>query len=250
MSDPTFGPMFGAIDRALDSALRRAFAGAPGAAGPLALAPPPAGGLGGGELAPWAGGAGAAAPTGSAMLPGYMPAADVAEHDDRYEVHLDAPALSEDDVSVTLHEGVLTVRAHPKAQAREERDAATGRLIRRERFSSSWSRSFALPADADDEGTDAGVAATLERGLLTVVVPKKKQPEEGRGPKRIAVRAGGGAAATAAGGGKKGKHAAAAATTTGGAAGGAEAEGGGDGGGSPKAAKANGGSPKAAKAKK
>jgi HSP20 family protein len=259
MFDPNFGSMFGAIDRAMDSALRRAFAAPPGAAafgapGPLALAPPPAGGpgvgalafpsagLGAGELAPWGTMMGGAGPTGSAMLP-YMPAADVAEHSDRYEVHLDAPGLSEDDVSVTLHGGVLHVRAHPRPQSVEERDAATGRLIRRERFSSSWARAFALPADADDEGTDEGVAASLDRGLLTVVVPKKKAaPEqEGRAPKRIAVRPGRGA--------KKGKHAASGggAGAAGGAGGaGAAGEDGGGGGGSAAEPTASGSSPKAA----
>jgi HSP20 family molecular chaperone IbpA len=167
------------------------FGGSGGAA--LALPAGPGGGAGGAgsgamEIAPWAGEMGGMGMGGGATMAPYIPAADVHELSDRFEIRVEAPGAKEDEVDVSVSSGVLTISVHPHPVSKEERDAH-GRIVRRERWSSSWSRSFSLPSDAEQEGGE-GARAWLERGILCVQVMKKPKEEEGAGMrphKRIAV---------------------------------------------------------------
>ena len=59
-------------------------------------------------------------------------------------------------------------------------------MVRRERTSVSFSRTFALP----DHIKEDDISASLDKGVLTVTLPKA-QPTPKPEPKRIAVHAGG-----------------------------------------------------------
>jgi HSP20 family protein len=60
---------------------------------------------------------------------------------------------------------VLTLQGERRQETRDDLD----RLHRVERFYGSFSRSFTLPADADE----AGLKATAKEGQLTIEIPKK-----------------------------------------------------------------------------
>jgi HSP20 family molecular chaperone IbpA len=235
--------MFGMLAGLMDSSLRRAgLAG--GGGGMMAL--PAAGGGEGGEpsaLLPWTAPAGAL----TAGAPLFAPPLDIHEHSDAYELTVECPGLTEGELDVFLAPGgaALTITAKPHGHGKVTRDRH-GRVVRRERYSSAWSRTLALPEDARvEEGQEAGLQASLERGVLHVVVPRKASPPEAaeRAPKRIAIMAGGaGAGAGGAIAGGAGGGAAAADKPEAAAA--KPAAGGGEGGSGGGAAAAAGGSPK------
>jgi HSP20 family protein len=102
--------------------------------------------------------------SGSSSGPG-LPL-DVVSTDGFYLLHADVPGLSKADLSIKLSkERVLTV------SGQRQRPVEEG-FSQQERQYGAFSRSWALPDDADSEGISAKVA----EGVLTVTLPKK-QPE-------------------------------------------------------------------------
>ena len=101
------------------------------------------------------------------------------ETQDAFKLTTDAPGFAPADIKVEMHEGVLTIRGQRVAEKVDEKD---GKLVRRERNFTSFSRSFTLPENVKDEG----VSAALDKGVLTVTVPKTQPPPKPE-PKRIEV---------------------------------------------------------------
>ncbi|WP_129114438.1 archaeal heat shock protein Hsp14 [Halegenticoccus tardaugens] len=95
---------------------------------------------------------------------------DVADHDDEIVVTADLPGFEKEDIDLTVSERTLTVRADREAE--DERE--TGEFIRRERRSSSMSRSIRLPEEVDEDGA----SASYRNGVLTVTLPKLHAGED------------------------------------------------------------------------
>jgi HSP20 family protein len=94
----------------------------------------------------------------------FAPAVDVFEKDDKIVVKADLPGLNRDNLQVTVHEGVLTLRG-----SREEREEVKEENYTYvERTTGTFQRSIALPADVQ---TDK-VSATYKDGVLTIEAPK------------------------------------------------------------------------------
>jgi HSP20 family protein len=90
-------------------------------------------------------------------------------------VKADVPGLTNDDLGITLHDGVLSITGKRKD------DAPEGYTVhRRERGAYELSRSFRLPVKVDAEKTTAEV----KNGVLTVTLAKAVEAQ----PRRIAVR--------------------------------------------------------------
>ncbi len=104
------------------------------------------------------------------------PAVDVTETEDAYQIAAEVPGVKSDDLTVELHEGVLTLRGEKKSEREETKEKA--RLL--ERTYGAFSRSFALPKDADPDRIDA----SFEEGVLTVRIAK--QPEAK--PRTVAIK--------------------------------------------------------------
>jgi HSP20 family protein len=94
---------------------------------------------------------------------GYAPTARIEDEGERYVLRVDVPGVSEKDVHVDLHDGVLTVSAHRALAAPEKFEAR-----RRERGDSSFARSYVLGDKVDPEKT----MAELKDGILTVSIAK------------------------------------------------------------------------------
>jgi HSP20 family protein len=90
---------------------------------------------------------------------------DVTETEKEYEVKAELPGMEEKDVEVTLTDGVLTIRGEKKTD-HEEKGKGFHMV---ERSYGSFSRSLELPAGIDPET----IKASLEKGVLTVSIPKK-----------------------------------------------------------------------------
>lgn len=107
---------------------------------------------------------------------GWLPSADVVENGDHYLLSLDLPGFKREDLEVSVEDGTLTVRGTRHESERSE-DA---RVVRSERYSGEFARSFRL-GDALDTG---GIDAHHENGVLTVRVPKAEEAK----PRRIDVK--------------------------------------------------------------
>ncbi len=83
-----------------------------------------------------------------------------------YELAADLPGLTQADVRLEVHRGVLTLSGERKNTSPEGY-----RPLRKERRGYQFSRSFTLPEDADVER----VEATMKNGVLTVTVGKRAE---------------------------------------------------------------------------
>jgi len=100
----------------------------------------------------------------------FAPSADAAATEETYEINVELPGVSENDISVELHNNVLTV----KGEKRFEREEKGKTYYFSERRYGSFHRSFRVPEDVEAEKVTAG----FKDGVLTIKVPKKVQHEE------------------------------------------------------------------------
>jgi len=106
----------------------------------------------------------------------WVPALDVRESQDRFDVTVDLPGLEPDDVNVTFEDGMLSISGKREFSA-EDRGETWHRI---ERSFGTFARSMRLPQTADTER----IEATFDKGVLTVSVPKTEQAK----PRTIEVR--------------------------------------------------------------
>ncbi|WP_121821159.1 Hsp20/alpha crystallin family protein [Halostella salina] len=102
-------------------------------------------------------------------------AVDVAERDDEFVVTADLPGYEADDIDLTVADDRLRLSAERSEERAVEGDDGA-RYHRRERRRQSANRTVRLP-DAVDENA---VSATHENGVLTVTLPKREEPSDGR----------------------------------------------------------------------
>jgi HSP20 family protein len=108
----------------------------------------------------------------------WIPAMDLVETEDHLVLRADLPGMSEDDVEIEIKDGVLTV----SGERRNEQESRSEGFYRVERATGRFSRSLSLP-----DGIDAGkVAASFDRGVLEVQIPKPEQTK----PHRVEIGAG------------------------------------------------------------
>ena len=97
------------------------------------------------------------------------PALDVAETERAYTVKLEVPGVTKEDVKVSVEGRQVTVQASTQ-RSEEKKDANdNGRVVYRERATTSYARTFTLPVEVDQ--SEAG--AKLEHGVLTLTLPKR-----------------------------------------------------------------------------
>jgi HSP20 family protein len=120
------------------------------------------------------------APAGNgAALRRWLPAMDLVETDDHFVLRADLPGLSEADVNIELEDRVLTVSGERKAEHEMSKEG----YHRVERAFGAFSRSLTLPEGIDPDA----VAATFDRGVLEVRIPKPEQ----RKPRKVSIGVGG-----------------------------------------------------------
>ena len=93
---------------------------------------------------------------------------DVHEQDDHYEVDIDLPGFSKDEITLALNEGYLTISA--KKGLDHNQNDKKGKVIRQERYEGAMQRSFYV----GEELTEEDVKASFKHGVLSLCLPKKE----------------------------------------------------------------------------
>ena len=94
---------------------------------------------------------------------------DIREMENGYELVVDLPGFTKDEVQATLENGYLTVQAE-KGLDKEEKEKETGHYIRKERYAGAMSRSFYVGENVEQED----IKAEFKHGILKLFVPKKE----------------------------------------------------------------------------
>jgi HSP20 family protein len=100
------------------------------------------------------------------------PACDVTEKDDELIVKAELPGMTEDELEITIDDHELVIAGEKK----EEDEDEDGGFRHVERSYGFFERAFDLPAGVDI----AGVKATIENGILRVVVPRTEEAKTQR----------------------------------------------------------------------
>ncbi|MDR3122766.1 MAG: Hsp20/alpha crystallin family protein [Treponema sp.] len=107
-----------------------------------------------------------------------LPAVDVREKQDAYILEAELPGYEEKDIQVHMDGGNLTIESRQeeeKEKKERDKDAKNnGSYLIRERRTSSFSRSFKLPENADSEQ----VNATFKNGILTMEIKKRNESQK------------------------------------------------------------------------
>lgn len=91
---------------------------------------------------------------------------DVIEYNDKYELVIDAPGYTSNDIVIEQTTDYITIKGKKAKSSGNHADG--GKMHRNERMISSFSRSFRLPQNVVAET----IAAKLTDGVLVVSLPK------------------------------------------------------------------------------
>jgi len=115
---------------------------------------------------------------GTRLAEWLTPASDATSDDKAYRITMELPGVAEDEIHLSVDEGVVHLKGEKKSSREEKGDT----WYFSERQYGSFSRSFTLPEDADAEA----VKAELKDGVLTVTLPKKA-PDKVKSAKRVPI---------------------------------------------------------------
>lgn len=105
---------------------------------------------------------------------------DIKELADGYQIEMELPGFSKEEVKAQLKDGYLTITAEHNAENKEENNEEgqkkeAVKYIRRERYYGKCQRSFFVGKNVTEED----INAKFENGILTMYVPKEvKKPQE------------------------------------------------------------------------
>ncbi|MEI6003235.1 Hsp20/alpha crystallin family protein [Paraburkholderia bengalensis] len=98
---------------------------------------------------------------------------DVTESEGAYTVKAELPGVDKKDIDVQIDGRIVSINAKVERN-KEEKDGE--RVIRRERYSGAFSRSFSLASEVDD----AKATAEYKDGVLSLSLPKRAPSDQKR----------------------------------------------------------------------
>ena len=98
------------------------------------------------------------------------PAMDIHQDDKQVEITAELPGVKEEDIDITIDDGVLTLRGEKKS-TREDKESGY-----RERSYGSFERRLTLPSNIDEDNC----SADFKDGVLTITLPKSEDKARGR----------------------------------------------------------------------
>jgi HSP20 family protein len=113
-------------------------------------------------------------PLSPARRTGSVPAVDIREAENAWNIEAELPGFEEKDIAVQVAGGVLSIEANIEAKTEDEVKDETNRYLVRERRRSSFSRTFKLPENADPES----VSAVYKNGVLSLAIQKRPEAQK------------------------------------------------------------------------
>ena len=104
---------------------------------------------------------------------------DVKEGKEAYELSAELPGVKQDDIELTVDDGMLTIAANMNSEQKEERD----NYVYSERRTGRFQRSFNLAGIKED-----AISAKYEDGVLKLTLPKVTPQETVAEPRRIEIK--------------------------------------------------------------
>lgn len=99
-----------------------------------------------------------------------LPAVNVKETDQNFEIQMAAPGLKKEDFKISVNNRILTISSEKK----EEKEEKSEKFTRKEFNYSSFQRSFTLPESASEDD----IKAKYENGVLLLSVAKKEEAKK------------------------------------------------------------------------
>jgi len=96
-----------------------------------------------------------------------VPALDMVEDEKAYRLTAELPGLKEEDVEISVADGVLTISGEKKEES-ERKDK--GFMLNERRYG-AFRRQIGLPNDIDPNG----IKATFDKGVLTITLAKDEK---------------------------------------------------------------------------
>ncbi|MCF7498259.1 Hsp20/alpha crystallin family protein [Vibrio sp. L5-1] len=90
---------------------------------------------------------------------------DISSSENGYEISVELPGLSDDEIQVELSANTLIV----KGQMQEEKESKDKQYYRMERSMGTFQRTLSLPEDIDKDN----ISASMKNGLLVIQIPRK-----------------------------------------------------------------------------
>lgn len=106
---------------------------------------------------------------------------DIKENENNYELIIDLPGFSKEDIKMHIEDGYLIINAKTKEENEEKNEA--GKFVRRERYYGECSRSFYVGEDVSEED----IKASFRNGILNIEIPKLEEAIEEEEPKYIEI---------------------------------------------------------------
>jgi len=109
-----------------------------------------------------------------------LPAVNIRETEDSYEVEMAAPGMNKEDFKIELDNNLLTISSE---KTEEHEDNGKEKYSRKEFSYQSFQRSFNLPKEVVDEEK---IEAHYKNGVLHLTIPKKEQAKQ-KPPRKIQI---------------------------------------------------------------
>jgi HSP20 family protein len=109
-----------------------------------------------------------------------LPSVNVKENDNEFAIEVAVPGFEKGDFKIEVHNDVLSISSEKQEsnETNDEKDHYT----KREFSYQAFTRSFTLPDSADGDK----VAASYDKGILTVSIPKKEEAKP-KAPRTIEI---------------------------------------------------------------
>jgi len=105
-----------------------------------------------------------------------LPKTDISENENEFLVRAEVPGIDKKDIDITLSDGLLTIKGEKKFENEEKNE----NYHRRESSYGSFTRSFQLSSEIENDG----IEANYRDGVLKITLPKA----EAAAPKKIEVK--------------------------------------------------------------
>jgi HSP20 family protein len=110
----------------------------------------------------------------SQLFGGWSPALDLYQNNDNVIARVELPGMRKEDIEISLHDGMLTIKGERKSETPEGDKAE-----RTERYVGKFRRSISVPTLVNANK----VTANYRDGILTITLPKAEEAK----PKQIKV---------------------------------------------------------------